>query len=105
MKLGDLAVSVGGGGVVNPTDIPRNLQFVYGGTNPVEFGGGSAAYALVYAPNATIKISGGGDWYGAALGKILNNTEGSAIHYDRSLRNNFFIPGPYRPISYSISRY
>jgi len=66
--------------------------------------GGSGSYAVVYAPNSPITISGGGAWYGAILGKSFTDSGGSAVHYDKGLRN-LVQPGPYYPISFTWSKF
>ena len=44
-----------------------------------------ASYALVDAPNAAITFSGGSNWYGSVIGKTVNDSGGTAVHFDRSL--------------------
>ena len=42
-------------------------------------------YADVYAPNSPINLSGGSHFYGALVGSTINNSGGTAIHYDSRL--------------------
>jgi len=98
------AVDLSGGTITNTTDIPLNMQIYYGGSQPIDLSGGSGSYAIVYAPNCPITISGGGDWYGAILGKSFTDSGGSAVHYDKGLRN-LVQPGPYYPISFTWSKF
>jgi RHS repeat-associated protein len=79
------AINFSGGTIVNPSGIPLNLQFLYGGSLPTMISGGSASYAVVYAPNSSASLSGGSDWFGAIVARTLNDSGGTAIHYDRSL--------------------
>jgi hypothetical protein len=47
----------------------------------------------VYAPNATAKIAGGSDLYGAIVVNKLLETGGASIHYDRHLQTTQMTPG------------
>src|SRR5262249_42971 len=77
-------VDLSGGSIANPSGKPINLQITYGGSLPLTISGGSGSYALVYAPNAAVSLTGGADWYGALTTKTFNSG-GSMLHYDRSL--------------------
>jgi hypothetical protein len=59
----------------------------------LDLSGGSGSTAIVYASNAYINISGGGDWYGAMIASNVNDSGGSAIHYDTALQNSFPLSG------------
>jgi hypothetical protein len=82
------AIDLSGGSVSNPSGIAANCQFLYDGTGAVKLSGGSASYAVVDAPNAAITFSGGSNWFGAVIGKTVNDSGGTAVHYDRSLASN-----------------
>ncbi|MDA2927266.1 hypothetical protein MYX78_08550 [Acidobacteria bacterium AH-259-G07] len=106
------AVDFGGGSIANEianlAGVPSDLLFVYGGSQPLEFSGGSGAYGLIYAPNAEVSIGGGGHWYGAIVANTLDNGGGSSIHYDRSLgteEKEFYLLGSYRTLSFSRSKF
>jgi hypothetical protein len=102
----DQVINFGGGGLANDTQDPANLIFFYAGAQPVDLSGGSGSFGLLYAPNAPVTMGGGGDWWGAAIGKSLLMTGGSSLHYDRALGSGrYMVPGPFRIISYSRSRY
>lgn len=81
------ALDPSGGSIVNPTGIPSNLQFYYGGSRGVNFSGGSQAYATVYAPMAPVNMSGGTDFFGGLIGLSIGDSGGTAIHYDTNLTN------------------
>ncbi len=98
------AIDMSGGSVSNSTGIPANFQIVYGGTGGVTLSGGSGSYGLVYAPNSPITMSGGADWYGAIIGSSVTDSGGSAVHYDRSLQNSFFMAGPYHQTAFSWNK-
>jgi hypothetical protein len=39
----------------------------------------------LYAPNATVAVDGGADWFGAVVGKTLTATGNGVFHYDEDL--------------------
>lgn len=73
-----------GGYMVNTTLIASNLRIFMTGstavvTSKVDF------YAVIYAPNTAVELSGSADFFGAAVGKTLTVTGSSDIHYDEQL--------------------
>ena len=102
---GAVAIDVSGGGVLNNTGLPSNLAWIYGGTAGVKLSGGSAAYEVVYAPNAAVTVSSGtGAFWVAIVGKTVDDSGGYAIHYDTALRNNFSLNFNWKTISISRSK-
>jgi Flp pilus assembly protein TadG len=70
--------------------LPKNLTVVTvsrSGNPPgtVTIGSSSALHGRVYAPLSPIVLSGTGDIYGSVLGKSIDMTGTSAIHYDIGL--------------------
>jgi hypothetical protein len=84
-------VDFSGGSVSNPTYIPKNFQLLYGGTDGVKVSGGAATALMVFAPNASVSLTGGSGVYGSVLGKTIANQGGTAIHYDRDLPTEFMM--------------
>lgn len=80
-------ITINGGGIVNSTYKPENLQFLYGGTGTLQLNGGEKSAALFYAPNASASINGQADLYGAIVVQTLLQSGGGEIHYDRNLDN------------------
>jgi hypothetical protein len=78
-------IIINGGGLVNGAKVPRNLQFVYGGTADVQINGNATTPFLMYAPNSVVTINGGGELYGAVVGARVKDMGGAKIHYDRQL--------------------
>jgi hypothetical protein len=78
-------LDLSGGSMSNASQTPKNLQLYYGGSRSIKLSGGTGSYAVVYAPNSPINISGGSHFYGAIVGSTINNSGGTAIHYDSSL--------------------
>jgi hypothetical protein len=80
-------VSMSGQGVINQTNLPEN--FLIFGTNPtsqqINIVGQGAYYGAIYAPTATLSISGTGGFYGAYCGKLVDCGGQAFIHYDEAL--------------------
>lgn len=82
-------LNASGGSLVNTTMLPANLQISssYMGNNGVVMSGGSGTYALIYAPGASVVLSGGSSLFGAVLCKTLTGSGDSIIHQDTNLSN------------------
>lgn len=95
-------VKIAGQGVANGTDadsngtlsadeVGRPQNFLIYGTNTTgirdyQIAGNGALSAVVYAPNADIKVNGNGDIMGAFIGnKVGFSGSNAAFHYDESL--------------------
>lgn len=78
----------GPNGIVNPTQVPGNLQIWYNGSKRLLLAGSGNLYGVVYAPNARIRITGAGNYFGAITGKIINNTGTGSIHFDLALKES-----------------
>jgi hypothetical protein len=72
---------------------PSNFQILYAGTGEIKVAGSSALTAMIYAPNAAAKFTGGADFYGSVVAGTVSDTGGASIHYDRSLSSKFFTVG------------
>jgi hypothetical protein len=92
-------VNFTGGSFQNNTFIPGYFVINYGGNNNISLNGGSAAYAVINAPNANISFSGGSNFYGQAIGRTISDTGGTNFYYDTSLNT----PGPNNNAFYEIS--
>ncbi|MCC7417101.1 MAG: pilus assembly PilX N-terminal domain-containing protein [Acidobacteria bacterium] len=91
-------ISLSGGALVNNTMDPANFVIQYAGTGTFAMSGGAKQAMVVYAPNATINLSGGSSIYGAVVGKTLNDSGGTTIYYDRHLASNsIFSTNAYQP--------
>jgi len=82
---GNTALDLSGGSIVNPSGIPINVQFYYGGTKATKLSGGTSTYSVVYAPYSAVNLSGGTDFFGAIIGNTVNLSGSTALHYDRHL--------------------
>jgi hypothetical protein len=86
------SVDFGGGAFANTTGNPANLLLnsscngSCGGTEGIILTGNAQAYMAVYAPLATVKFSGGADFWGAVFAASVKNTGGTTLHYDQALQ-------------------
>ena len=74
-----------GGSFVNNSYVPSNFVINYGGTGNLKVAGGTAAYAVINAPNAAISFKGGSNFYGAAVGRTIDDQGGTNLAWDTSL--------------------
>ena len=88
-------ISLTGNGLQNPTLNPADLQINYAGTGTVKIAGNSSSAMVIYAPNASVTLTGGSDFFGAILGQTITDAGGAAIHYDLNLSKNSFIVSNY----------
>jgi len=87
-----------GGTTTGTMNNPVNLQ-IYGtatsGTQDYQIAGNGVLSAVVYAPNASVKINGNGDVCGSVVANDITVVGNAAFHYDESL-SNFGGGNPYR---------
>src|SRR5215471_13676623 len=79
------SIDLTGSTLSNPSLVPADFQVLYGGTNLVKINGGTQTAMVLYAPNASFKLNGGGDLYGSVIANTVVDLGGGAIHYDRKL--------------------
>src|SRR5262249_47490419 len=94
-----------GGGVSNPSFVAYNFQIQYGGTHDVKLAGGATNAAMLYAPQAPLKMSGGSDFYGSLLASSIDDTGGTSFHYDRHLQTKFDSAGNFMLSSFTWKKY
>jgi len=89
-------VSIAGNGVLNGgatalTANPPSSVAIYGTATAIGqsigIAGNGVLSALVYAPNAAVKVNGNGDVLGAFVGDTVNLVGNAGFHYDLSLAN------------------
>jgi len=80
-----------GGGVVNNTGLPENLE-IYSlfssSSQGISVSGGSQVGMAIYAPDCRVALSGGSNYYGSIVGKSVDISGGTAFHYDKRLEDN-----------------
>ncbi len=85
-------VTIAGNGIANSND-PEAFQFwstraAGTGAQAVDISGNGQLSAVVYAPNASVSMNGGGSSghvYGAVVADTITLTGGSEFHYDEAL--------------------
>ncbi len=82
-------IKVAGQGLANSNVSPATCQ-IYGVSaslsgQAVHLAGNGALAAVVYAPNAGVKLNGNGDMMGSIVGLEITLTGNAAFHYDESL--------------------
>jgi hypothetical protein len=96
----------GGAVISNSTQSAKDLEILYAGSADIRFTGGAGSYGVVYAPKADVFVNGGSDWFGSIVGRTVNAGDaGIQFHYDRSLGDDFYIQGEYRPISFNWRKF
>jgi hypothetical protein len=90
--------TLSGGGVQNTTHIPANLKIYSSDTNTLVVSGGSGAYMSVYAPDATVQLTGGSHFYGSLIGTSITNSGGTSMHADTALNANVFRLASWREV-------
>lgn len=98
-------IVINGNGISNPSYVPSNLRFIYGGTGEIKLNGGDETSAVFYAPNASATINGNADIYGALVIHDLKESGGAVIHYDRDLAANTMTAGNPSLSAFSWSSY
>ena len=80
-----------GGGVVNATNLPENLQIFStfsSSSQGISVSGGSQTAMAIYAPDCRVALAGGSAYYGSIVGKSLDISGGTQFHYDKRLEDN-----------------
>lgn len=83
----DGSSSVGGAGVVNNTYIPSNLLLYDTGTGAISVSNGGSFYGAIYAPSASVRLTGAGVLYGSIVANSLTLANSGTVHYDKALQN------------------
>jgi hypothetical protein len=73
----------------NTTQIPSNLRILssLSGGNGIVLGNSTSVYALIYAPNTGVNISGSAPMFGTVVGKSITSGNSGMIHYDTQLKS------------------
>jgi|GEM_PF-730699 len=85
------STTIAGQGVINDTGLANSFHYFGLPTNTaIDYKGNSAFYGVIYAPQATLKLGGGGttdlDFSGAITAYSLTMNGHYHVHYDESLR-------------------
>jgi hypothetical protein len=89
IKLTGTLNTSGSSNLNNTTQIPSNLQILssYSGSNGVVIGNSVSVYALIYAPQTGLNMSGSAPLFGTGAAKTLTIGNSGAIHYDTQLKS------------------
>jgi hypothetical protein len=98
-------VDLSGNGVQNPSLNPSDLQINYAGSGTIKVEGNNQSAMVIYAPNANITLTGGSDFFGAAVGATVKNAGGTAIHYDLNLSKDTYIVSNYMLDAFSWTKF
>ncbi len=96
---------------INNGGVPANLQIISAagaGLSPppeIDMNSSSAMYAVVYAPNARVRVTGSSQFLGAAIGEKVTFDNSGGFSYDVALQNTFLQAGPYYVISFSWTKF
>jgi hypothetical protein len=80
------AVQIDSSMMTNASGIDSNLQIWYSGSNQVTLNLNSPSFSgLIYAPNATVNVTGSGSYTGAIVAGLLNATNSGSINIDTNI--------------------
>jgi hypothetical protein len=85
LKQGTGKFTVSGGGFINPSQDPKDLEISSASDETFTLSGGSSFFGTVYAPDAPFVSSGGSHLYGAIVAKTANLSGAGWMHYDEAL--------------------
>lgn len=118
INLGGNGISSGGtlfasqsSTTINSGGVPANLQIVsaagVGMSNPpvITMNASSAMYAVVYAPNSYVHITGSSHFLGAVVGEKVTCDSSGGFSYDRGLQSSLLQVGNFSPISYTWNKF
>jgi hypothetical protein len=72
------------GGFANNSNVASNLTFNYGGTATIAMTGGSAAFFVLNAPKANLKLTGNQTFYGSAVAQTIDVQGSSTFYWDKA---------------------
>jgi hypothetical protein len=83
------AVQINSSMMTNASGVDSNLQLWYSGSKPVNINlNGPTFNGVIYAPNATVNITGQGNFTGAVVAGLLNATNTGNVSIDTGLSSN-----------------
>jgi Tfp pilus assembly protein PilX len=93
------------GATINTSYDPSRLQILYAGTGNLNVDGAGNVSALIYAPNAAVKTTGNGNFYGSILSNTFQSGGSTSFHYDSHLQKTMLTLGNYVMLSFSWKKY
>jgi len=77
----DNGLNIQVGSILNPSKIPSDFKILVR-DGPVDVVSGGTGYYVLYAPNSPVTLAGNGSVYGNIIGRNLQVSGGSAVHFD-----------------------
>jgi uncharacterized protein (UPF0333 family) len=92
MYVGGTSCALGGNGVVNPTGLAANfILYCTDSVTSMSFSGNGQFTGIIVAPNADLKLNGGGnnnnDFVGCVIANTITMNGHFSFHYDEALKN------------------
>jgi hypothetical protein len=82
-------VDLKGGGCINAPGLAKNFSLIgLNGCTSVVYAGNSRFIGTIYAPRASVVLTGTADAYGAIVGASVTLNGGMGLHYDESLKGD-----------------
>ncbi len=92
LYVGCADANIGGQGIINESALTTSFTYLGLPSNTsVTIAGNGQLAGLIYAPNADITLTGGGNVYGAVMGKSLTMNGTFQFHFDEALGRNLLI--------------
>lgn len=81
---GSYVLDLTGGGFANNSFVSSDLTFYYGGTGSMKMSGGSGAFSVVDAPQASLTLVGNSTFYGSAVAQNITVQGASSFYWDQA---------------------
>jgi len=95
----NVALTLGGNGIVNTDYTPPNFSILYSGTSEADFTGCSTFSGTVYAPNASVQLKGNSTFNGAVTALSVRDLGAVTVNYDLSLAAQAGFMTPFRIVN------
>jgi hypothetical protein len=79
--------NIAGNGISTANNLPSNLIFNVVGNNSVAYSGNGNFYAGIYAPDASVNVSGNGQVFGAVVANTYSQDGNGKFHFDEALKD------------------
>lgn len=79
---------IAGNGFATAGNLPKNLIIHVIGQRFLIYAGNSNLYGAIYAPKATVDVSGNGQIHGAIISSQYTQSGNGRVHFDEDLKNN-----------------